>query len=204
MHPWADFHPKVVVLRLSQDRDLSVVNKMSKLNMKLYTSPIKSRCTHDKTHYNKCNGNIDKKLFRKGQPAFNMQHASQNKAKHLPRQEQAGLTANQHSRCHSRHRVWRIAQVQHVSRHLVQAVHRIFKHEGHRHIGHLEDKWEKTKGWCERAKYFDKFLSAAMGWTPAPRGIALTEGWACTPADTSENESLDAFANGIEMVIKAN
>ncbi len=87
--------------------------------------------------------NIDTKLLGKGQLALNMQHASQNKVKHLPRQEQAALTANQNSRCHGGHRVRRVAQVQHVSRHLVQVVHHIFKHEGHHHVGYLEDKQRK-------------------------------------------------------------
>lgn len=89
--------------------------------------------------------NIDTKLLGKGQLALNMQHASQNEVKHLPRQEQAVLTANQNSRCHGGHRVWRVVQVQHVSRHLVQAVHRIFKHEGHHHIGYLENRQKKGK-----------------------------------------------------------
>lgn len=47
------------------------------------------------------------------------------------------LTSNQDSRCHGCHGAWRVIQVQHVSRHLVKLVHRILKHEGHRHIGEL-------------------------------------------------------------------
>lgn len=49
------------------------------------------------------------------------------------------LTANENGRCHGGHRVWRVAEVQHVSRHLVQTVYCIFKHEGHHHVGELED-----------------------------------------------------------------
>lgn len=60
------------------------------------------------------------------------------------------LTANENGRCHGGHRVWRVAEVQHVSRHLVQTVYCIFKHEGHHHVGELEDG-RKTKR--ERKKW---------------------------------------------------
>lgn len=56
------------------------------------------------------------------------------------------LTANENGRCHGGHRVWRVAQVQHVSRHLVQAVYHIFKHEGHHHIAELEDGRKMGRG----------------------------------------------------------
>lgn len=57
------------------------------------------------------------------------------------------LTANENSRCHGGHCVWCVAEVQHVSRHLVQAVYRIFKHEGHHHIGELEDGRKMGREW---------------------------------------------------------
>lgn len=114
------------------------------------------------------------------------------------RKEGGVLTANQNRRCHGGHRVWRVAQVQHVSRHLVQAVHCIFKHEGHHHIGHLSQKmkqkkvWEKSETQSELRKHHDNSEALEAGC------------FVYTPLDRSGNELVDASTNGIEMVIKAN